>query len=746
MLRQSAGKCARLSTLLDFCSCLRGETASKPVSVQRHDLPRLCRRNLATRAVPSTDKQRWSQDKQKERDGPQRTQNSIYPDSKAADRRHPNAPQLFLHFKRRVVPGQEASSPKSSKQRSSSDTFILRNVSADPGLKQLYTSLGMAADAHDAVQASRLCQLIKERKVQIVGPSGNISFETEEKVVFLAVMRALAHHGMLAEAKAINADMLSFGFEESIDSLNCLLQAAIICGDEKAIGDTLQSISALQPPTSLAQEQASAKERSGKLAELLLGESSSTVSAKSSPSTGLTLPLEMMRNWNSTTLAHMLDSACQDHNLEYALLLLSTCYRMGLALPHQSLSRLITLCVHCDEYRTAVELAGLVEQGGLIYAESASKHSLPSDRSSLHALGFEAQSGQIARRLPPSIWMSVLRACAEGGYLPGVELAWSKAVIQGLLSPDDGLVQLILALAAKEGSVQMAYMCLRHIDPTFDLTSFPSSSTQSASEPASRSARKMSRPSKRIELQEWHLAPLFEAQCSAHDYDGAMRSLHAFHCRGIQITERITSRISTSIYPDKACLQLARDALSRCATNPAVGTHKAIANAVISAAVWLGDLAQALEIYHAMRSYHCFASPDRVTPPYHARKMVEPNLDTFNSLLSGCIDAADYETGVQLLKDLNQLKMRPNVVTFERMIVLCLTQSNYDDAFGLLEEAKDKDIIPSRKSYEAVIRKCFHEKDHRWESVLADMKDQGYRPNPQLVRELEQDADSRVQS
>ena len=83
--------------------------------------------------------------------------------------------------------------------------------------------------------------------------------------------------------------------------------------------------------------------------------------------------------------------------------------------------------------------------------------------------------------------------------------------------------------------------------------------------------------------------------------------------------------------------------------------------------------------------------------------------------------------------------MKPTVVTFERMIVLCLTQRNYDDAFGFIEEAKERGITPSRKSYEALVRKCFRERDQRWERLLSDMSDHGYRPSAKLLGELEVD-------
>lgn len=568
-------------------------------------------------------------------------------------------------------------------------------------------------------------------------PPNAICFEPEEKVVSLAVMRALARYGLLEEVAAINADMLSFGFEECIDSLNHMLQAAIISADQEATSTILDRIFALEPSAS------SSSDRSQELANILLSDKDTTPQSKSNMAAGLTLPVHKVRNWNATTFAHMVDSACQDHNLEFALLLLSTCYRTGLTLPHGTLLRLINLCLHSDEFRAAVELADLVEQGGLVYRHAAAQtDSRQPSLSSKDLLRSEARSGQVARRLAPSIWMSILRSCAEGGYLPGVELAWSRAVTQGLLSPDDGLILTILGLAAKEGSAQMARVCLHQIDPTFnELNPIPSTSTGPTSDSTiGSSSRRLSMPTKSTEIQEWHLAPLFEAHCSARDYEGALRTLGAYYRRGFHITDRTTRRISTSIYPDKASLQLAMDALNKAAIAPQVGTHIAIVNAVLTAAVWLGDLAQALEIYRAIPSYHAIASPSGVQArPSKTHKCITPNLDTFNSLLSGCIDAADYETGVDLLKDLNKLRIQPTAVTFERMIILCLTQCIYEDAFGFMEEAKDKNIKPSRKSYEALVRKCFREKDHRWEQVLDDMQDRGYHPSPTLLRELDID-------
>ncbi len=103
----------------------------------------------------------------------------IYPDSKASERRHPHAPPLFQHFKRGGI-AQNLASARGTNQRVSSDTYILRNVSTDPELKQLYTSLGKAADNHDAIQAAKLCQFIKEERSKCRIPTRSLPSSRRE--------------------------------------------------------------------------------------------------------------------------------------------------------------------------------------------------------------------------------------------------------------------------------------------------------------------------------------------------------------------------------------------------------------------------------------------------------------------------------------------------------------------------------------------------------------------------------------
>lgn len=689
----------------------------------RHSTARALATQPATRAGRNYDRRLGSRFHDDE-SSHQASQTSIYPASRAAQRLRPNAPQLFQHSARRGL-GQDDDQAKQSQRRTTSDSYILRNVSTDPELKHLYTQLARAAESKDAVHAAKLALLIKRRKEELCAPSGQVEFDPSERIVFLAIMRALAPHGLLQEVQAVSDDMRSFGFSECIDSLNHLLEAAVISARREAIDDILDRIRNLPPPASAPQA-----ERSSKLANLLFNAKPDM--SRPGQTTAMEMPLDYMQNWNATTFAHLLESACQDHNLEMASLMLSSCYRLGFTLPHRALTHTITLFLHSEEHRAAVELADLMEQGGLVHRHDVTRSAEKSASRITNPPGSGTSPGQVARRFPPSIWMSILRACAEGGYLPGVELAWSKAVVQGLQTPDDGLLQLILALSAKEGCVQMARNCLAHIDPSY---AQPSSSPTEASS--------SQRPSSGLDLQEWHLAPLFEAQCSARDYEGAMNTLSGLFRRGFAITNRSTSRISTSIFPHKSALQLAVQALTKTAADKAIGTHIDIVNAVISAAVWLGDLAQALEIYRALPTYQVIPrDPANVKGGNRSPNKITPTRDTFNVLLSGCIDIADYETGVVMLKDLNALKLKPNEVTFERMIMLCLTQKNYEDAFGFIEEAKERDIVPSRKSYEALARKCFAQDDHRWELVLSNMSDQGYRPSSALLCEFDLEPDA----
>lgn len=626
---------------------------------------------------------------------------SIYPHSKAGLRRFPNTAPLFRH----TQSGERPSVPTPSTKLpipASTQSLYLRNATDDLVLKALYRRLGDAADRHDAASAIEICKEIYARKQK--DRKGSLAFEPREKAVFIALLRALADNGLLKESRAVHADMIGCGFQDCIESRNYLLKAAIISLDNESTTEELDRIAELPNHSSSTPSQS---DTSSTFSDLLFRRSTAE---QVEGSVTFEFPTGYIRNWDSSTCAHLIHYACQHHSLEYALVVLSASRRLGQTLPLDSYNQLIDLCLHLAEFRTAAELANLIERGGLFYA-SQDKGS-----PSLSSLSDSTAHPDSIHKLAPTVWLSILRACASGGFLPGVELAWQRAVIDGSASPDEGTILMILALAAKEGSVQLATACLKQLDPKFD----PDNIGKTAPPPS-----KASKARKKFQLQEWHLASLYEAQCTRRDFVAALRTLLGIQHRGMPVSSGLARRISTSIYPSMDHLDKATDALYEIGLDASQGVSMTMINAVLSAAVWLGARDKALEIYDRIKTL--YTTPDKDGHrAVHNPLRHKPDTETFNVLLSLCIDTIDVSLGNSLLKDLNLARRRPDVTTYERMIVLCLTNSSYEDVFGFLTEAKTRGIVPSRKTYEAVIRKCYDSKDSRWKRVAAEMEFNGY--------------------
>lgn len=132
-------------------------------------------------------------------------------------------------------------------------------------------------------------------------------------------------------------------------------------------------------------------------------------------------------------------------------------------------------------------------------------------------------------------------------------------------------------------------------------------------------------------------------------------------------------------------------------------------NAIIRAAVSLSDLQRAVGAYKVFPDYKCV-----------------PDIDTFNTLLSGCIAASHRELGDRLLLDLKELGIKPDATTYERIILLCLTQVTYEDAFFYLEEMKAQKFVPPLRVYSAIIRACIDAGDSRYTLALDELKQCGY--------------------
>ena len=208
--------------------------------------------------------------------------------------------------------------------------------------------------------------------------------------------------------------------------------------------------------------------------------------------------------------------------------------------------------------------------------------------------------------------------------------------------------------------------------------------------------------------QEYHFAPLIEALCNAGKLKDAFGTLDLMRSSNIFPTAITTQSIYDFLKRDIDRVDSAWKLLDKLRSEGKTIDRTAI-NAIIRAAVSLSDLQRAVGAYKAFPDYKC-----------------APDIDTFNTLLSGCIAASHRELGDRLLLDLKELGIRPDATTYERIILLCLTQVTYEDAFFYLEEMKAQKFVPPREVYIAIVRSCVAAGDSRYALALDEMRQCGY--------------------
>ncbi|OJA18630.1 hypothetical protein AZE42_01776 [Rhizopogon vesiculosus] len=291
------------------------------------------------------------------------------------------------------------------------------------------------------------------------------------------------------------------------------------------------------------------------------------------------------------------------------------------------------------------------------------------------AENFEATS---VRRLNPDVWMRCLASSAEALYAQGVQPCWQKVVGELNLTPDEGLCIEVLHTAGRHGLSDLATDVIRVL---------------------------------RIigaDWQEYHFAPLIEALCNAGKLKDAFGTLDLMRSSNIFPTASTAHPIYDFLKKDIDKLDSAWKLLDKLRSEGKTIDRTAI-NAIIRAAISLSDLQRAVGAYKAFPDYNCI-----------------PDIDTFNTLLTGCIAASHRELGDRLLLELKELGIKPDATTYERIILLCLTQDTYEDAFFYLEEMKAQKFTPPRGVYSAIVRTCIAAGDSRYTLALDEMKQCGY--------------------
>ncbi|OJT10263.1 Pentatricopeptide repeat-containing protein, mitochondrial [Trametes pubescens] len=297
------------------------------------------------------------------------------------------------------------------------------------------------------------------------------------------------------------------------------------------------------------------------------------------------------------------------------------------------------------------------------------------------AIAFEETS---VRRLDGEVWVDVLISCAEALYPEGVTRTWQKVVHDLHFLPDEGCCLQVLHTAARHGLSELAVdviSVLKNIN---------------------------------IVWCEYHIAPVIEALCRHGELKEAIIMLDFMRTNDITPALETAGPILELISKDTEAVDSAWGQLEMLHEEGSPVDVVAL-NVVIQAAVALQDLQRAIGTYKAC-----------------AKLGVTPNLDTFNLLLLGCVDARHRELGDRLLADLKAAGIRPDETTYERMVRLCLTQSMYEDAFFYLEEMKSLGMVPPRLVYEAVIRKLVAVGDVRYKLAVEELQECGYELSPRL--------------
>ena len=217
-----------------------------------------------------------------------------------------------------------------------------------------------------------------------------------------------------------------------------------------------------------------------------------------------------------------------------------------------------------------------------------------------------------------------------------------------------------------------------------------------------------------IPLQEHHVAAVIDALVAADQINDAFKAIQSLDPDLTISTARTMHSAFRAVSKDVESVDQAYGYLEEIAKDSDPVSLLAL-NVVISAAVAVEDMQRAMGIYKASSDFR-----------------VKPNVDTINTLLSGCILLSHRTLGDRIMTESREGGIKPDAGTYERYIVLCLTQPTYEDAFFYLEEMKGAGFKPTFKVYDSIIRRALRAHDSRWKLAMAELLEAKYRVTPGL--------------
>ncbi|KAF9263416.1 hypothetical protein L218DRAFT_1077388 [Marasmius fiardii PR-910] len=285
----------------------------------------------------------------------------------------------------------------------------------------------------------------------------------------------------------------------------------------------------------------------------------------------------------------------------------------------------------------------------------------------------ERYQDDVARSIPFNTWMNCLRSSVKALWKDGTLKSWEAVVNDQKFDPNASLCISVLNVAGRHGLPDLATSVLAALKKA------------------------------EIPWKEIHFAPLIQAFVNNGQISEAFSTFHVLQANNIPISPRSLSPIVDVIKEDEHSLDAAWSIVESL-PNP----HISALNTLIKAAGAVGDLQRAVGAYKSLGDMK-----------------LQPNLDTFNSLLKAAVTAR-HPLGSVIMEDMKAASVAPDQTTHELLINLSLAQETYEDAFYHLEEMKAAGFTPSQSVYEAIVWRCATNGDERYTIALDEMKEMGY--------------------
>lgn len=260
-----------------------------------------------------------------------------------------------------------------------------------------------------------------------------------------------------------------------------------------------------------------------------------------------------------------------------------------------------------------------------------------------------------------------------------MQQCWERVVRQLNIVPDEGLCLDVLNTAARHGLPILASEALQKLETLG------------------------------VQYREYHIAPLLDAFAAIGQLKEAFKCLELIRSCGGTPTRETVRPILRAIQRDPDSIDNAYMLLDEMVQDGEQVDVVSV-NVIIEASAFLNDLQRAFGTYKAMPSLG-----------------VKPNTDTFNLLISTCVDALHRDLGDKLYTEMKEAKVKPDMETYVQLISLYLTQTEYEDAFFYLEEMKSQGLKPPLSVYEAIVRKCVSVGDARYRLAVEELNQMGYR-------------------